>query len=334
MVLLLSILGCIAFLVTRSVLKIILSLSYTHQLVDVPDGVIKVHERPIPNMGGFAIYSGFVVVSSSALLLTHQNIQSLVSFYIGLTLLLITGLIDDRVCLKPYQKTIGQLMAASYLVISGIGLQSDYFFLYVGALFSVLWIVTIVNAFNLIDVMDGLAVTVALFIAFFFLLVALSIGDTTLSLLLTILCGSLAAFFLYNKPPASIYLGDAGALFIGGTLAVMPFMFPDFLVSMGYNYLIFLFIFAIPLLEITGLILIRTYKGISFYLPSRDHFSLILLYKGWSKQKILLYVASMSLFLLLTSYAFFIDIVSLTYYSSAAIVFLSLWCFFLTSRHA
>lgn len=334
MVLLLVILSCIAFLVAKSIINIVLSVSHAYKLVDVPDGRIKVHERPISNMGGFAIYSSFVMVSIVALLLAHQNLQSLSSLYIGLTLLLVTGLVDDRVRLKPYQKSIGQLIAALYLVMSGIGIQHDCFFSYMGALFSVLWIVTIVNAFNLIDVMDGLAATVAFCIAFFFLLVALHVGNITLSLLLTIFCSSLAAFFLYNKTPASIYLGDAGALFIGGLLAIMPFMFPHCLVCMRYNYLIFLFIFAIPLLELTGLILKRTYKGVPFYLPSRDHFSLILLDKGWRKQNIIRYVASMSLFLLITSYAFFIGSVQLSYYSVAAVAFLFIWCFFLTSRHA
>ncbi len=124
--------------------------------------------------------------------------------------------------------------------------------------------------------------------------------NNEIALPLVALGGSLMAFLWYNRPPARIYLGDAGSLWIGGFLAIVPLFF-----SWGsYNahgYLTQFFILSIPLIEVFSLIVIRSYKRLPFYLGSPHHFCHYLQANGWSKRWILLYVAVISVVLNITA---------------------------------
>lgn len=173
-----------------------------------------------------------------------------------------------------------------------------------------LWILTIVNGFNLIDVMDGLATTTALGCAVSFFTIAYFLGQNNVALLMISLIGALLAFLWYNKPKAQIYLGDAGALFIGGLLSVVPFIF-SWREHNAAGFITPLIILAIPLIEVATLIIVRTSKGIPFYRPSPDHFCMYLRNKGWSVPHILLFVLAVSLILLGISYAFVFNYLAL-----------------------
>ena len=113
--------------------------------------------------------------------------------------------------------------------------------------------------------------------------------------------GSIIAFFWYNKPSAQIYLGDAGALFIGGFLAVTHFFF-DWGFHSFNGFLVPCIVLAIPLLESFSLIVIRTYKGKLFYYGSPDHYCLYLTAKGWSKNEILFFSGLVAFVLFAFSY--------------------------------
>lgn len=325
----------LSFVLSYFLLRIFITTAITYNFLDVPDGNIKCHEKPIPHLGGLALYVSFMVSSLGVLWWARlpELSDSLYAFYTGITLFLLVGLIDDRISLKPYQKALGQCVAAACVVFLGVSIPSDIFFYGDGALLSIAWMVTIVNAFNLIDIMDGLTATVSFFIALFFLCVALSVSNPVIALCMLVFLGSLFAFFLYNKPPASIYLGDAGALYIGGLLSMTALLVSPSLLFVHYNGLVFILMFAIPLLELTGLIIIRTYKGISFYLASRDHFALRFRDRGWSTRAVLVYVSCLSTVLFLVSYLFFRYVISTLYYACAALFFVLTWIYFLTSRH-
>jgi len=176
--------------------------------------------------------------------------------------------------------------------------------------------------------MDGLATLLAGCAAFSFLVMALYLQQPAVAILLSALCGSLLAFFWYNRPNATMYLGDAGSLFIGGLLATAPFM-----INWGrynwYGYITPIIILAIPLLEITTLVVIRTYKGIPFYLPSPHHFSIYLQKKGWTKSLILLYCLALSIVLFIGSFLFLLNIINFITLLIGGAVFLSLWFFVL-----
>ena len=136
--------------------------------------------------------------------------------------------------------------------------------------------------------------------------------------------GALVAFLWYNKPPARIYLGDAGSLFIGGFLATVPFLL-HWGTYNQYGYLAPIIILAIPLLECYSLILIRWYKGIPFYQGSPDHFCLYLQGGGWSKSVILTYVMALSGFAGCVALLFTIGKLSLGSTALLGLFFLLTW---------
>jgi len=291
--------------------------------MDVPDGRIKKHEKPTPYLGGLAIYLGFM--ATLALVFPFQN--QILLFIVGSTLLLFMGLIDDLIVTKPYQKFFGQSVASLCFLKAGFFLKET--FLLQNALnvpISLLWMLAIINAFNLVDVMDGLATTIAIHVSFSFFLIALILQQFELALLLGSFFGAVLAFWFFNKPVARIYLGDAGSLFIGGFLATIPFLMKWSTYS-WYGYLAPLIILAIPLLEVTALILIRSYKGIPFYNGSPDHFCLYLRRNGWSIWEILAYVSGLSFILLGVSIGVVLNYITLLGIIILGLIFLCSWVF-------
>ena len=274
----------ISFLITLYVVPMLCKVATKLGIIDVPDGNIKRHEKAVPYLGGVAVYIGFI--AGLSLVFPFEN--NIFSLLVGATLLLFVGLIDDLVVLQPRQKFVGQMLAALCFLKGGLFLKEQFFKEYwlVGLPISFLWILVMTNAFNLVDVMDGLATTIAIGTTGTLLLTTVLFNQNQAALLLGPLLGALVAFLRYNRPPAHIYLGDAGALFVGGFLAATPFLF-SWSEQNPWGYITPVIILAIPLLEMAGLILIRTYKGIAFYNASPDHFSLYLLRKGWSKWQVL-----------------------------------------------
>lgn len=321
--LLLSILSVgISFVVSFFMVPLCCFLARRLQFIDKPDGVVKQHAQAVPYLGGVAVYGGFIFAT---LIFAHLDYFFLL-FLSGATMLLFVGLIDDLYVLSPLQKLFGQIMAALLFLKSGFYIKEG--FLYsksLSFLISFFWIVSLSNAFNLVDVMDGLATTIALCSAITFLFFAFLLDSLVAIIVLSSLLGSLIAFFWYNRPPAQIYLGDAGALFIGGVLAVTPF-FLKWEQYNNYGYVVPIIVLAIPLLELTSLVVVRTYKGVAFYKPTPDHFSLYLLRNGWSKQGILAYVFSLSLVLGVTAALFLFNFICSLTTIIIGFLFLIVWC--------
>jgi UDP-GlcNAc:undecaprenyl-phosphate GlcNAc-1-phosphate transferase len=311
----------ISFLITFYLVPICIKIAHTLQFLDQPDGAIKVHKQATPYMGGVAVYIGFLV----AFCVTMPLENSMILFFAGSTLLLFIGLIDDFVVLKPYQKFFGQILAMICFMKAGLYLKPQ-FFLSTPWHFpvSALWMLTVMNAYNLVDVMDGLATTLALSATTSFLVIACYTENVSVAILLCCFAGPLLAFLWYNKPQAKIYLGDAGSLFIGGFLATAPF-----LLSWGIHspcgYLAPVIILAIPLLELAALIIIRTYKKIPFYLGSPDHFSIYLQKRGWKREAILAYVAILSLPLFIVAFLLFNNVLFAWQVLAVGCVFLFFW---------
>jgi len=317
----------ISFLFAFYLIPIIRSIAIKLHILDIPDGGVKKHRKPIPYLGGIAIYIAFIV----ALALTLPFENKMFPFLTGSTLLLFVGLIDDLVPLRPYQKFAGQIIAALCFLRAGFYLKSHFFHNYWSMPLSFLWILALINAFNLVDVMDGLATLLASCAVFSFLVMSLYSQQPTVAILLCSLLGALLAFFWYNRPNATIYLGDAGSLFIGGLLATAPFM-----INWGhynwYGYITPIIILAIPLLEVTTLIIVRTYRGVPFYLPSPDHFSIYLQKNGWSKRAILVYVLFLSIALFIGSFLFLTNIIGPIVLAVGGCLFLALWIFVLHKK--
>ena len=309
-----------AFLISFYLTPLFLNFAYRFEFIDAPDGKIKHQKTPVPYMGGVAVYCGFLC----GIAFTMPFNSQIFLFIVGLSLLLLLGLIDDFITLTPYQKFCGQIVVAFCFIKNGFYLKEHLFQNYWNMFFSFLWILTIINAFNLVDIMDGLASIIALCVAIIFLIISFKLKTFIVSLLLLSFMGSLLGFYIYNRPPASIYLGDAGALLIGGFLGSIPFLLPWGTYT-PYGYCAPFIILSIPLLENVSLILIRLYKGIPFYYGSPDHFAMYLSAKGWRKTSILGYVGGMSLFSGSVAALFVAGILDILPVIAAGLIFLIVW---------
>lgn len=226
-------------------------------ILDLPDGNIKTHKEGIPYLGGVAIYITFI----SSLALFYPNKTNILWLLLGVTLLLFLGLIDDLIIIKPRQKFLGQFVAVLCFFKGGIELKTEFLSQVFNSSISLLWLMLVTNAFNLIDVMDGLASLLAILTGASFFIIAILSKDFHLSLLILSFICPICVFFYFNKPSAKIYLGDSGSLFIGGFLAVMPLLF-SWSEKTDYGYFVPVIILGIPLVEVAGLIIIRTLKGL------------------------------------------------------------------------
>jgi UDP-GlcNAc:undecaprenyl-phosphate GlcNAc-1-phosphate transferase len=316
----------VAFGVTFYLVPHVIAIALRYNIVDNPDGKLKNHARPTAYLGGVALYVGFLC--SLALLFPFEG--SFALFFIGITLLFFVGLLDDLRPLSPLQKFGGQILAAICFLKAGLYLKEHFFTWRLGIPLSFLWILTVINAFNLVDIMDGLAATISFGAALSCMAVALYFGEP-IALFFAALIGALAAFFYYNKPQAHIYLGDAGSLFLGGVFAASPFLLPWSAFTV-YGFLAPIIILGIPLLELLFLIIIRTKKGIPFYLGSPDHFAIILQRRGWSKYQILGGCLFLSSLFALVAFLFLAGIVPLSWIVLLGAMIAIIWGLFLYGK--
>lgn len=196
--------------------------------VDVPKDIRKIHKKPIPLLGGLAIYLAFIIT----VILKKGPIQSSeYGIIVGATIILIGGILDDMYEMKPRQKLAFQIISVICLIVSGVKvsiltnpLSNTDTFVNIGWLsipFTILWVVGITNAINLIDGLDGLAAGVAFISSMTILIVALMNGRMQPAALTAVLAGSILGFIPYNFNPASIFMGDTGAQLLGFLLAAI-----------------------------------------------------------------------------------------------------------------
>lgn len=183
------------------------------------------HKVPIPLAGGLAIFAGFLV---SALLFATLT-KSLRAILLGALLLVVLGVIDDVVSLKPLTKFAGQIVAALIPVLAGVTIQgfsnpfSPNSVWQLGVLsipVTVIWIVGITNAVNFIDGLDGLACGVSAIATITMFIIAVLYSEVQIAILMAALAGACLGFLPYNMNPAKIFMGDTGAMFLGYILAV------------------------------------------------------------------------------------------------------------------
>lgn len=318
-----------SFMLALMIVPVMRKIAWHFNILDIPDGSVKKHKQPTPYLGGVAVYLVCLIPLVYASFYYSQAIYLLG----GCTILVLVGLIDDLLILSPSQKFLGQFLAVVIFLMGGWSCNSSL----LGLTFSALWILTIINAFNLIDVMDGLASLVAVCSALGFMFIELNslLHHTGTNLFLlplsAVFIGAVSGFLMYNKPPATIYLGDTGSLFIGGLLGVLSLQIG--LQNQGFiQYSIPIILLSIPLLELMTLIVIRTAKGIPFYKASPHHFSILLRNNGWSKKGILIYVTAMSFFTGLSAYLYVTGCLHLITVAFLGLVFLIIW-FYLLLKH-
>ncbi len=221
-------LGVSAFFLCLVLTPLCRSLAIRFNWVDKPDQFRKLHRGDTPRVGGVAIVAAYLgalgigyVLGPYGARFHVQHHALLWALLPGTAVIFITGLIDDRITLKPKQKLLGQIIAACIAVSFGARLQWSHGPSWLAALLSVIWLLACTNAVNLIDGMDGLATGMGLMATLTTLVVALVTGNHGLALATAPLAGCLLAFLRYNFAPASIFLGDCGSLTIGFVLGCL-----------------------------------------------------------------------------------------------------------------
>lgn len=251
----------------------------------------KIHSQPIPRLGGVAIYTAFML--ALVLLGNRFYISQVVGIFLGATLVSLLGAWDDRRGLPAYLKLVGQILAALILIGSGV----EVGFLHhpvLNALVTVIWVVGITNALNFLDNMDGLAGGVATIASTFFVLMAGLSGQYLVGSLAAAVMGASLGFLLYNFNPATIFMGDSGALFLGFVLAAVgiKLRFPD---NVDFvTWMVPVAVLALPIFDMALVVLSRLRRGKNpLTTPGKDHVSHRLVTLGYTRREavLILYLA-------------------------------------------
>ena len=246
-------------------------------IVDRPDGRLKHQREPVPYLGGVAIYLAFLV----SLAFTFEFRHDVLGIVLSGTLIVMLGLIDDFGVLSPGTKLAGQLLAVFVLIKSGIRIEIASLPDWIDMALTVLWMIGIINAFNLLDIMDGLSAGVGIISAAFLCVVAILNGDQTIAFMLAALMGSLLGFLRYNWRPASIYMGDSGAMFIGLMLGALS-MIGKYTEGHSVSLLTPVLILGMPIFDTLFVMYIRFLRGLPVFLGSPDHMAIRLRHWGLS----------------------------------------------------
>ncbi len=239
-------------------------------MVDKPSAR-KQHTVPTPLLGGVAIY--LAVIIALVILGDKFYIGQVAGIFLGATLMSFLGLWDDRRGLSPWVKLAGQFAAAGVLVLTDVRITFLPWEL-VNIAATLLWVVFITNAMNLLDNMDGLSGGIAAIAALFFLLFAAMSQQYLVGALAAALVGACIGFLFYNLNPARIFMGDTGSLFLGFTLAAVgiKLRFPDN--SPFVTWMVPLVVLAVPLFDTSLVIVSRLRRGLNpLTTPGKDHLS-------------------------------------------------------------
>ena len=238
-------------------------------VVDAP-ATRKIHGSPVPMLGGAAIYIAFIL----ALLFfgDRRYVNEIVGIFAGATLVSLMGLADDRWGLGSYVKLGGQTAAALILIYSGV--QVRLFNSWLDIVITLVWVIGIANAMNLLDNMDGLSGGIAMIASVFFTLLAAMSDQYLVGVLAAALAGACAGFLFHNWNPAHVFMGDTGSLFIGFLLAAVAIKlrFPSN--SNTITWMIPLMVLCVPIFDTSLVFIGRLRRGKNpLTTPGRDHLS-------------------------------------------------------------
>ena len=295
--------GVLSFFAVYFLVPLLISVAYNKNLFDIPDGQRKLHDRHIPSLGGIAIFVAFICGFSISGYAEQMPGYSYVMA--GLTMLFFTGLKDDLMRLSPVKKLMIQIFASGIVIIGG-GLLIDNFYglLGIGQLsgwvsvpLTLFTMIVVMNAFNLIDGIDGLAGGVGILASLFFGAGFYVAGEMPMAVFCLMTAVVLSAFLIHNFRPASIFMGDSGSLMIGFALAVMAVRY----VGLGGNTaftdvfgntspvlpVVFL---IIPLYDTLRVFTSRILYKLSPFTPGTDHIHHVLLRSGFSHSAAAVYL--------------------------------------------
>ncbi len=266
----------LAFLLALYGTPVAKRVAYRYNLLDVPDNKLKKQKKPVAYMGGVIVYFAFI----SPVGLLFPLSRELLGILFASSILLIVGLFDDLKALTPGIKFFFQLVAVFILLKSGIFIDLAFLPSWINYLISFFWMLSIINAFNIIDILDGMAVSVASISLITIFIISLYNTNYLISVVSISLVASLLGFLKFNWEPAGIYLGDAGSMVIGLIIGALTIM-GEYTKYNDAAFISGLLILAVPVFDMIYVIILRLLKGLSPFFGSPDHFALRIL-KKWN----------------------------------------------------
>lgn len=287
--------------------------------IDVPSSR-KMHTQKVPLLGGLSIFLNILVITLLAIIFIELNIRyklieslniyflpnytgmvaklpQLAAIFFGGLMITAAGLYDDKYDLKPAAKIILQLAAATIPILCGIKASLFLGNNVLSILVTYIWFFLIINAFNLLDNADGLSAGVALISTVVFAAISLTAGELFISSMLFILAGTLAGFLFFNFHKATIFMGDAGSMFLGYILAVFTTLGTYYTSESKtlFPILMPIIVLAVPLYDTFSVIIVRIYKGVSIFIADKNHFSHRLMRLGFSYKAAIIFIYTICL---------------------------------------
>ncbi|MBU8905974.1 glycosyltransferase family 4 protein [Desertibacillus haloalkaliphilus] len=257
----------------------------------------KVHQKLMARLGGLAIYISFLL----GIVILQPESTYTIPILIGGFIIIVTGFLDDMMELSAKWKLFGQILAAVVVIIGGVQVQfinlpfeNQLHLGWFSIPITLLWIIGITNAINLIDGLDGLAAGVSSIVLITITAMAMLDGNLFIVALGTILLGSTLGFLVHNFNPAKIFMGDTGALFLGFMIAVISLL--GFKNVTVFSLLIPVIILAVPISDTFFAIIRRIVNKKPLSAPDKSHLHHCLLRLGFSHKKTVLLIYAMSAF--------------------------------------
>ena len=281
----------IAYLLVGALTPLMRRIAIATDVIDRPNSSHKSHKKPVPYLGGVAIIIGVITVSYATSLVSNftTNTFWLATSVLGPALLLgLIGLWDDLKNLQPLPRFIAQSIAGVFT--AGILIFTDNVGNPTGSaifdsIITVIWVVGICNSINFFDNLDGGAAGTVAISSITLAFLALNGDQFLIAALSTVTAGATLGFLVWNKSPAKIYMGDAGALFLGVLIATLTIrLHPNSDTQLG-SYLTPVFLLAVPILDTTIAVLSRLRRGLSPFQGGQDHLSHRLIRAGLSRKQ-------------------------------------------------
>jgi UDP-GlcNAc:undecaprenyl-phosphate GlcNAc-1-phosphate transferase len=296
----------IAGLASIILIPYVIHVAVGRELYDIPDATRRIHTRPIPRLGGVAVFIATALGLLAAPLLgmggelSPERQRFFISIILGGGILFATGLVDDLRGLRPATKLAAQCLAAVVVYLYGqqiqvlnLGSVASVSLGWLSLPVTVLWIVGVTNAFNVIDGMDGLATGVGLVALATVLAASITLGNTDVALVCVALIGALCGFLFYNRNPARIFLGDSGSLFVGFMLAVLS-VHGSLKSATAVLVAVPVFALAVPLLELSLSVARRWLRGVPIFSADTRHIFHRLLATGLTQPRVVLVMSLVS----------------------------------------
>lgn len=266
--------GAAAALLSGGVVWASIRLAHRYEIYDHPDQARKTQVVPIPKLGGLAVVVSFAVAVLLGLVTLGRGDEAVLALSVLVPALgmAFVGFLDDRRSLSPYPRLAMQASLAALAVVLGTRIQLVGN-IWVDGLLFVVWALVLVNGINLLDNSDGLAATTVMVSAVGATVIGALNGQILISLMGAALAGVSLGFLFHNWFPARVYMGDAGAYFLGFMLAVLTVRLRPEGSSALEGVLIAVLLAALPLADTTFVVVTRLRKGIHPFTAGRDHLS-------------------------------------------------------------